>query len=78
MKDRTDRLFEAIEHPDRFSDDEIQEMLNDPGMQELYKQICKTADALTTTEYRPRVGTVCKPSEKICRSGLTTFPPGIL
>lgn len=50
MKDRTDRLFEAIEHPDRFSDDEIQEMLNDPGMQELYKQICKTADALTTTE----------------------------
>lgn len=50
MKDRTDRLFEAIEHPDRFSDDEIQEMLDDPGMQELYKQICKTADALTTTE----------------------------
>lgn len=50
MKDRTDRLFEAIEHPDRFSDDEIQEMLNDPCMQELYKQICKTADALTTTE----------------------------
>lgn len=50
MKDRTDRLFEAIEHPDRFSDDEIQEMLNDSGMQELYQQICKTADALTTTE----------------------------
>lgn len=50
MKDRTDRMFEAIENPDRFSDDEIQEMLDEPGMQELYKQICKTADALTTTE----------------------------
>lgn len=50
MKDRTDRIFEAIEHPDRFSDDEIQEMLDEPGMQELYKQICRTADALTTTE----------------------------
>lgn len=50
MKDKTDRLFEAIENPDRFSDDEIQKMLEDPGVQELYKQICKTADALTTTE----------------------------
>ena len=50
MKDRTDRIFEAIEHPERFSDDEIQEMLDNPGIQELYKQICKTADALTTTE----------------------------
>lgn len=50
MKDKTDRLFEAIENPDRFSDDEIQKMLEDLGEQELYKQICKTADALTTTE----------------------------
>lgn len=50
MKDRTDLLFEAIENPDRFSDGEIQEILDDPYMHELYKQICKTADALTTTE----------------------------
>lgn len=50
MKDKTDLLFEAIENPDRFSDDEIQDMLDDPGVQELYKQISKTADALTTTD----------------------------
>ncbi|WP_304375143.1 DUF4974 domain-containing protein [uncultured Duncaniella sp.] len=50
MKDRTDQLFEAIENPDHFSDEEIQEMLDDSGIQELYRQICKTADALTTTE----------------------------
>lgn len=50
MKDRTDRLFEAIENPDSFSDDEIKEILDDTDVQELYKQICKTADALTSTE----------------------------
>ena len=50
MKDKTDRLFEAIENPDNFSDDEIQKMLKDPKMLELYKQICKTADVLTITE----------------------------
>ena len=47
MKDNTDLLFEALEHPDRFSDAELQELLSDPSTRELYELMCKSADALT-------------------------------
>ena len=50
MKDNTDRLLEAIEYPDRFSDEELRRMLEDNEIQELYKIINKTSDALTETK----------------------------
>lgn len=49
MKDKTDRLLEAIEHPERFSEEEINEMLEDGEIQELYNLMSKTSDALTKT-----------------------------
>lgn len=49
MKDKTDRLFEALEDPSRFSDDEIRQMFDDEETRELYKLMSKTADALTDT-----------------------------
>lgn len=50
MKDKTDRLFEAMENSARFSDDEIRRMLDDKETRELYGLMSKTADALTETE----------------------------
>lgn len=50
MKDKTDRLFEALENPVRFSDDEIRRMLDDEETRELYGLLSKTTDALTETE----------------------------
>lgn len=50
MKDKTDRLFEALENPAHFSDDEIRQMLDDEDMRELYGLMSKTTDALTKTE----------------------------
>ena len=50
MKDNTDRLLEAIEYPDRFSDEELRRMLEDSEIQELYKIINKTSDVLTETK----------------------------
>lgn len=47
MKDNTDRLLEAVEHPERFTDDELTAMLADPSTRELYGLMSKTADALT-------------------------------
>lgn len=49
MKDKTDRLFEALENPARFSDDEIRRMLDDEKTRELYGLLSKTADALIET-----------------------------
>lgn len=49
MKDKTDRLFEVMENPARFSDDEIRQMLDDEEMRELYGLMSKTTDALTET-----------------------------
>ncbi len=49
MNDNTDRLLEAIEHPERFSDDELAALLNDPDMRELYDLMSKTSDAVAET-----------------------------
>lgn len=49
MNDNTDRLLEAIEHPEHFSDDELAALLNDPDMRELYDLMSKTSDAIAET-----------------------------
>ena len=46
MNDNTDLLLEAIEHPERFSDDELSKLLQDPDTRELYLILTKTADAI--------------------------------
>lgn len=50
MKDNTDRLFDALEHPERFSDAELQELFSDPSTRELYELMCKSADALAADD----------------------------
>ena len=50
MKDNTYRLFDAIENPDHFSDEEIRDILADSDNREIYKYICKTADILTSMD----------------------------
>lgn len=49
MNDNTDRLLEAIEHPERFSDDELAALLKEPEMRELYDLMSKTSDAVAET-----------------------------
>lgn len=50
MEDKTDRLLEAMEHPGRFSDEEIRLMLEDDEARELYRLMSRTSDALTETK----------------------------
>ncbi len=47
MKDNTDRLLEAADHPDRFSDRELESLLADPTARELYDTMVKAANLLT-------------------------------
>lgn len=46
MNDKTDRLLEAICHSDRFSDDELEELLRDPDVRKLYDILRKTSEAM--------------------------------
>lgn len=48
MKDNTDRLLRATEYPDSFTDAELQALLSDPAMAELYSLMSRTADALSS------------------------------
>lgn len=50
MRDNTDRLLEAVEHPERFTDAELASLLADPDMQALYDTMRKTSDLLSDTE----------------------------
>lgn len=50
MKDTTDRLLEALEHPERFSDSELEELFNDKEMRDMYNLISKTSDSLSEIE----------------------------
>lgn len=44
--DNLDRLLEAIEHPERFTDTELQALLTDPDARRLYRLMCASrADA---------------------------------
>lgn len=45
MKDNTDRLLDALEHPENYTDEEIGLMLADPEAREVYDMLHKTADA---------------------------------
>ena len=49
MKDNTDRLLNAIEHPDRFSDEELDALFASPDTRKLYNMISKTADSQAET-----------------------------
>ena len=45
--DNIDRLIEAVEHPERYSETELKVLLSDPELKQLYRLMCATrADAL--------------------------------
>lgn len=46
MENKTQRLLEAIDNPDLVSDKEMNQMIEDPEIRELYELLNKTADAL--------------------------------
>lgn len=45
MKDNIDRLLDALEHPENYTDTVVEQILNDPEVCELYDMLRKTADA---------------------------------
>ena len=45
MKDNIDRLLDALEHPENYSDAEVEQILTDPEAREVYDMLRKTADA---------------------------------
>lgn len=45
MKDNIDRLLDALEHPENYSDAEIEQLLTDPEARDVYDMLQKTADA---------------------------------
>ena len=47
MKDNIDRLLDALEHPDRYTDAELDQLLSDKEVRETYGMMSKTSDALT-------------------------------
>lgn len=44
MKDNIDRLLDAPEHPENYSDVEVEQLLTDPEAREVYEMLRKTAD----------------------------------
>ena len=44
MKDNIDRLLDALEHPEKYSDAEVEQLLTDPEVCEVYDILRKTAD----------------------------------
>ncbi|MDE6810657.1 MAG: DUF4974 domain-containing protein [Muribaculaceae bacterium] len=49
MKDKTDRLLDLLENSDKYSDAELNALLQDREMKELYNVVSKTSDALAET-----------------------------
>lgn len=47
--DKIDRLFDAVEHPDLYSDTELEVMLQDAETHEVYDIMSKARDAYATT-----------------------------
>ena len=45
MKDNIDRLLDALEHPENYSDAEVEQLLTDPDTREVYDMLHKAADA---------------------------------
>ncbi len=48
--DKIDRLFDAVEHPERYSSLEIEEMLKDPEVKEVFDLLDKTKSSLQAVE----------------------------
>lgn len=44
MKDNIDRLLDALEHPENYSDAEVEQLLTDPDTREVYDMLHKVAD----------------------------------
>lgn len=44
MKDNIDRLLDALEHPEKYSDAEVEQLLTDPDAREVYDMLRKVAD----------------------------------
>lgn len=44
MKDNIDRLLDALEHPEKYSDADVEQLLADPETREVYDTLHKTAD----------------------------------
>ncbi len=44
MKDNIDRLLDALEHPEKYSDAEVEQLLTDPEAREVYDILRRTAD----------------------------------
>lgn len=45
MKNNIDRLLDALEHPEKYSDAEVEQLLTDPEARDVYDMLRKTADA---------------------------------
>ena len=45
MKDNIDRLLDALEHPENYSDADVEQLLTDPEARDVYDMLRKTADA---------------------------------
>ena len=45
MKDNIDRLLDALEHPENYTDAEVEQILTNPEAREVYDMLHKTADA---------------------------------
>lgn len=50
MKDKTDRLLDAVEFTDEYTDEEIHALFEDPDVRTLYKVMSKTADVLSEAD----------------------------
>ena len=48
MKDNIDRLLDALEHPENYSDADVKQLLADPKAREVYDMLHKAADVSTT------------------------------
>lgn len=55
MTDKYDIVFDLIEHPDRYSDGQIGEILADPEAREIYNLLCKSTSAMTAGSDAPDV-----------------------
>lgn len=70
MKDKYERLFEAIDYPERYSEQEVQQLLEDEDLAQLYDMLNKSADALSETE-EPNIDEEWKNFSKERRKVLT-------
>ena len=43
-----DMILDLVEHPEKYSQDEIREILSHPEMKEIYVMLCKTSTALNS------------------------------